>query len=347
MPKLTQEAGAAILGRMRWAGLLFLALLCWSTSGWGQEDTATSSTERGRQAFARGVQLSHDEHWGDALTQFEEAAAARDAPLVQFNIAYCQRALGRYVAARRTVLKVIANPAGLDPAQVDDTKAYLSEFDKVIARVHVTLDPPTAALTIDGRPLIADDRDPNTFLAGVGPAAEAKPLGKPSFDVLFDPTTHLVRASREGHHDALVHPSYRAGEVGVLDLHLDILPATIVIKSEPSQGIVKLDGREVGVAPIEFQRPAGNYKLEVVRDRFETYSASLALSPGQRAELTTKLSPYTAPLTKRWWFWSGAIAIVAGGILLTYFVTRPTPQPPPYDGGSAGWVVYGQGLRFY
>lgn len=318
-------------------------MVCWAAPVWAQDD----GTERGRQAFARGVQLVHDEHWGDALAQFEEAAVARDAPLVQFNIAYCQRALGRYVAARRSVLRVLADPKGLDPAQLDDAKAYLAEFDKVIARVHVTLDPPTATLTIDGRPLVADDRDSNTFLAGVGPAAEARPLGKASFEVLLDPTSHLVRASREGHQDVLLHPSYRAGETGVLDLHLDVLPATIVIKSEPAQAIVKIDNREVGLAPIEFQRPAGRYKLEVERAGFETHSADLELSSGQRAELTTKLVPYTVPLTKRWWFWTGAIAIVAGGVLTTYVLTRPTPEPPPYDGGSTNWVAHGQGgLRF-
>ncbi len=61
-----------------------------------------ATTERASQAFRNGVKLAKAEQWGDALVAFEAAAAARDAALVQFNIAYCPRALGRYVSARET-----------------------------------------------------------------------------------------------------------------------------------------------------------------------------------------------------------------------------------------------------
>ena len=140
--------------------------------------------------------------------------------------------------------------------------------------------------------------------------------------------------------------SYRAGDTATLDLHLDVLPATIAIKSEPGSGIVRIDSREVGVAPIEFQRPAGKYKLEVLLDNYETYSAALDLSPGQRSDLTARLNPYSEPITKKWWFWTGAAVVVAGGVVATYFLTRPSPQPPPYDGGSTNLVVHGQGWRW-
>lgn len=303
---------------------------------------ADDSTERGRQAFLRGVKLAKAEQWGEALAAFEEAAAARDAPLVQFNIAYCLRALGHYVAARQTATKVLASPEGLAPSQIEDTKAYLSEFEKVLVKVKVTLDPPTAALTVDGRPLQRSEGD--VFLGSIAPPGEGAAPGKKTFTIVLDPGVHLVRASRPGHEDAVVRRSYRAGEEAKLDLRLDILPATIAVKSEPGSGIVRIDDREVGVAPIEFQRPAGRYKLEVVRDEFETYAATLDLRPGQRADLTAKLVPYEEPIVKKWWFWTGAVAVVAGGAVLTYALTRPEPTPPPYDGGSTGWVVQPQSL---
>src|SRR5689334_19832228 len=72
-----------------------------------------AATERGRRAYLDGIKLAKAEQWGDALVAFEEAAAARDAPLVQFNIAYCQRALGRYLAARETTRRVLKDPTGL------------------------------------------------------------------------------------------------------------------------------------------------------------------------------------------------------------------------------------------
>jgi hypothetical protein len=323
------------------------ATVAWSpaATAQGTPSSGDDATARGRSAYVRGTALAHDEQWGEALAAFEEAAAARDAPLVEFNIAYCERALGRYVAARKTLQRVAADTSGLDPSQVEDTKAYLAEFDRLLVRVAVTLDPATAVVTVDGRPLAAGD-DETTFLGGVAPAGVGAALGKSSFTVVLDPGAHLFRAVREGHEDAVVRKSYRPGERAALDLHLDVLPATIAIRSEPPSAIVRVDAREVGLAPIEFQRPAGRYKLEVSLDRYDTYEAALDLRPGQHADMTARLNPYREPITKTWWFWTGAAAVVLGGAALTYALTRPAPQPPPYDAGSANWLVHGQGVRW-
>lgn len=299
------------------------------------QSAPTDATERGKQAFTRGVERVHEQKWGEALAAFEEAAAARDAPRIQFNIAYCQRALARYVAARRTLQRVLKDPAGLDPNELEDAKGYLAEFDQVMVRAHVTIDPKEAALTVDGRPLVAAD-DGNAHLAGVGPAGPPVSVGASSFAALLDPGAHVWRAVRPGHQDAIVQKSYRPGETVEVDLHLDMLPATVAVRSDPSLSIVRVDGREVGLAPIELQRVAGKYSLEVVRDQYEPYTTRLDLSPGQRTDLEAKLVPYKPPLTKKWWFWTTVGAVVVGGVVLTYALTRP---PAPYDGGSANWVV--------
>jgi len=309
-----------------------------------QTPPVDDATARGRNAYLRGVQLSRDQEWGAALASFEEAASARDAPLVEYNIAYCERALGRYVAARRTLQGLLVNAAGLDPAQIEDARGYLAESDKLVVRVAVHLDPADATLTIDGRPLAEGD-GPDTYVAGMAPPGNAAQLGKPSFVVLLDPGAHLFRAAREGHEDAVLARTYRAGENTALDLRLDVLPATISLRSEPPAALVRVDSREVGIAPIEFQRAAGRYRLEVLLDGYTTYESAVDLAPGQRADLTARLRPYQAPLTKKWWFWTGAAAVVVGGALATYFATRPSPQPPPYDPGSANWLAHAQSWR--
>jgi hypothetical protein len=333
---------------MRRGRLAVLLVALWTgvaASVDAQTPPTDDATVRGRNAFIRGQQLARDEHWGDALVAFQEAARARDAPVVEFNIAYCERALAKNVAARRTLLAVAADPTGLDPTQIEDMKGYLQEFDRLIAHVVVQLDPASAALTVDGRPLVEGDVK-GTYLAGVAPAGNGTPLGPSSFTVLLDPGLHQFRAVRQGHQDAVVSKSYHSGENATLDMHLDVLPATIAIRSDPPAAIVRVDSREVGLAPIEFQRPAGQYKLEVLLDHYETYNAALDLTPGQRSDLTARLNPYTEPLTKKWWFWTGAAAFVAGGVTATYFLTRPAPQPPPYDAGSANWLVHSQAARW-
>jgi hypothetical protein len=297
---------------------------------------ADDATLRGREAYLRGVQRTKDAQWGEALAAFEEAAAARDAPLVQYNIAFCQRALGRYVTARRTFRKVLASPEGLAASQVDDSKAFAAELDKLVVRVALTLDPPGAQLTVDGRPLTAVTEGESTVYVALPAGGTASgPTGK-TFDVELDPGVHLFRAVRAGHQDAFVSKTYKPGEKATLDLHLDTLPARVSVKSEPAQAIVRVDDREAGLAPIEIERPAGKYKIEVVLNGYETYSAALDLHAGQRSDITAKLVPVKESILKKWWFWTGAAVVVGAGAAITYAATRP---PPPYDGGSLNWVA--------
>jgi len=301
------------------------------------------ATQRGREAYLRGVELSKKEQWGDALAAFEEAAEARNAPVVQYNIVVCQRALGRYVAASRTAAAVLAQPEGLASSQVEDLKAFATEFEAVLVRLEVTLEPKSARLTVDGRPLLQDG---NEYLASVAPAGKGTSPASSTFTVVLDPGSHLFRATRPGHQPVLVQKSYRASQRTKLALRLDEMPATVAIESVPKAAIVRVNEREVGLAPIEFQRPAGRYTVEVVKDDFETYTAELDLHAGQRSDLTAKLVPYEQPIVEKWWFWTSIGAVVAGGAVLTYFLTRPEPEPPPYDGGSSGWVVTPQLFQF-
>jgi hypothetical protein len=124
-----------------------------------------------------------------------------------------------------------------------------------------------------------------------------------------------------------------------LRLELDEMPATIVVKSQPKDAIVRVDDREVGIAPIEFERPAGKYQLDVVMDGYENYSAALNLDAGQRTELTAELKLYQPPVYERWWFWVSLGGAVATGVVTAVVFTRPKPEPPPYDEGSTGWLV--------
>jgi hypothetical protein len=40
--------------------------------------------------------------------------------------------------------------------------------------------------------------------------------------------------------------------------------------------------------------------------------------------------------TKKWWFWAGVAAVVVGGAVATYALTRPAPPP---DCGNLGVCV--------
>ncbi len=303
-----------------------------------QEEDQT--TVQAREAFVAGTAAVKAGQWSEALAQFEQASALKAAPIVTFNIGYCQRALGHYVLARRSFERVLQDTTGLPDAQVEETRTYLAEIDKLLARVRITLDPPSARIAIDGRPLVPfGNSEPGLLVAGVAPAGEGKPPPASVFQVVIDPGVHLIQASRPGHADALVNKTFSPGAREDLPLKLDALPATIHVESDQPRAVVIVDDRDVGLAPIDLTRPAGRYRIQVVKKGFVSYDSTLELAPGQKANLMARMAREQEPLTKKWWFWSGTAAVLAGGITAAYLLTRPEPTPPPYDPGTLNWLA--------
>jgi hypothetical protein len=177
------------------------------------------------------------------------------------------------------------------------------------------------------------------LVAGVAAPGTGEEAAQDTFELIVDPGAHVIRASRDGHADIVLNPSYPPGIHAALNLELESLPAELHVESTVPGAVVVLDGRDVGVAPIAVSRPAGVYRVEVQKRDHVTYATTVRLDAGEHASLTARLVAESRPITTRWWFWSGAAAVVAGGIVATYMLTRPTPQAPPYQGGSSGWVV--------
>jgi hypothetical protein len=304
------------------------------------EEKEDPITQQAREAFVQGTAAVKAGQWSEALASFERANELKSAPIITFNIGYCQRALGRYVLARSSFIKVLADTSGLPAAQVEESRTFLDEIDnRVLARLKITLDPPTARIAIDGRPLVPFEPGSDLLVAGVAPAGDGDPPPKPVFEVVIDPGVHVIRASRPGHADVLVNKTFAPRSRDEIPLKLDELPATIHVESDKDRAIVLIDERDVGFAPIDITRPAGRYRIQVLKKGFVTYDSSLEVSPGQKANLKARLAAEEESITQQWWFWGGAAAIVAGGVTATYFLTRPEPLPPAYQGGSLNWVA--------
>lgn len=305
------------------------------------EDRALDEmTVRAREAFGRGTAAVKAGQWSEALQAFEQANSIKPSSVALFNIGYSQRALGRYVLAKASFEKALEGAAEMPTAQVDEAKAYLSEIDEQLARVKITLDPPNARLAIDGRPLVPfKPNDPKVLVAGIAPAGEGTTPRAPVFDVVIDPGMHLITASFPGHTNVLVNRTIAPKSREEIPLKLSELPANIHVESDQPRAVVMLDGRDVGLAPVDLTRPAGRYQIEVQKKGFMSYQATLTLAPGQKANLAARLAVEKESIVQKWWFWGGAAAVVAGGITAAYLLTRPEPQPPDYQRGSLGWLT--------
>src|SRR5947207_8021484 len=60
------------------------------------EDSGVSAA---RDAFRQGSALARQGQWPEALTAFRRSAALKGHPITTYDIAYCERALGRYARA--------------------------------------------------------------------------------------------------------------------------------------------------------------------------------------------------------------------------------------------------------
>jgi hypothetical protein len=290
--------------------------------------------------------------WSDALAAFEASSKLFPSATTTLNMGACERALGRYVRARATLARALAEDEAqgrrIPESSVAEAKGFIAEIDRVLARVTVTVDPPEAVIAVDGRPLAveASGASPAVASAGVLPPGPGAPPPAPTFVLVLDPGAHLFTLSRKGFTDALVNRTFTPGSTSTLDLKLDLLPATLKVTSTQAGALVRVDTDDVGPAPVDVLRPAGSYKVQVRRDGFLTYTTQVTVQPGEEVKLNATLLKDNPSVLTRWWFWASAVGVVGAGALTTYLVTKPPPKPPPYDGGSTGWVVHPAAIRF-
>ena len=278
--------------------------------------------------------------WAEALSTFQEVARIHSHPVVTFNVGLCERALGRYTRARATFARVLeaSQQGNVVGAVVAEASDYEREIDGLLVHLRLTLSPqPGTHLSVDGRSLSADG--PARYVAGLAQdGADDRPL-ESTFEIVLDPGTHIFHASREGYTDVVLNRSFSPAQNGDLQIDLERLPARVHVASSVERATVLMNGLLIGETPLDATRPPGRYRLEVRRPGFLPYETTVSLDAGGRADLTARLSPVSMPMTSKWWFWAGSVAIVATGALVTYALTRPTPEPPPYNGGGAGWVA--------
>ncbi len=302
------------------------------------------SRTKARALFMEGVARVKQAQWSEALASFEASQQLFPHATTTFNIGACERAMGRYTRARQALRKALAQAdrgeGQLASSLRVEAEGYIAEIERLLVRLDVRLDA-RGSIAIDGRPLVREGAEQ---VAGLAPPGLGSKAPGTRFKVLMDPGAHVITLSRKGYADAVVNRTFPAGTKSSLNLRLDRLPATLQISSNVRDAIVSVNGKDFGPAPVSVLRPPGRYSVLVNRDGFEPYEATVNVKPGEESALRATLVEERFQLTKQWWFWAGAAAVVVGGAALTYYLTRPDPDPAPYDSGSTGWLV--EPIRF-
>ncbi len=316
--------------------VLVLSVLMLS-SGVLRADEPDEDTKAAAEAFSRGVELSKEQKWGEALEAFELAASKKKHPLTTYNRGVAERALGRFTRAHLRFTEALAENEAAGGSQLaqsyrDEAKSFLDQINGLLVHVDVTLDPPDAELVIDGRPIHWVKE--GVGFANISPPQRGTPVGKNTFELVVDPGAHVFTVTKEGF-DALVRTEVlKPATKTPLKLSLTQLPAKLHVTATQSDALVRVQDTEVGPAPVQLERPAGEYRVEVRKSGFVPYTTRVLLKAGQPTELNARLVE-DPPFYKRFWFWSG-VGVVAVGAFLTAFVALSTSE---YDGGTTGWVA--------
>jgi hypothetical protein len=313
------------------------------------------SAAEARAAFLEGTGLVEKAQWAEALASFERAAKLRPHPVTTYNIGACERAMGRYTRARdRFRAALTENEAGgghlLPESLLTETKGDLGQIDEILAKVAFTVRPENASIQVDGRPLglvgslggpqtPEGEGGPPTVVAGLREPGPGEPPPAGTFTLVIDPGAHVFSFSRKGFSDQVVNKTFDPGKTYTVTLELDRLPATLHIASNRDGAIVVVNGTDVGPAPIDLLRPAGDYKVAVQKQGFAKYETQVSLKPGEETNLRAALPEEKKSLVTRWWFWTAAAVVVSAAAVGTYYLTRPAPERADVSGGSLDWKV--------
>jgi len=119
----------------------------------------SDATEAARAHFKTGMKLFSDQNFAGALAEFEAAYEIKPGPGSLQNVALCQKALFRYgEAADSLTLLLTRHDAELSDAERAAAKRARDELVALVGTVSLVIVPPTAEVTVDGRPLVGADR---------------------------------------------------------------------------------------------------------------------------------------------------------------------------------------------
>jgi hypothetical protein len=94
--------------------------------------------------------------------------------------------------------------------------------------------------------------------------------------------------------------AYELGTVAQQQAMLDRLWSTVLVRVQPSDAAVRIDGHTVGMASrfgsarTSMRIPPGRYRFEASRAGYETYSTDVALQPGEKFVIARKLTRLSA-----------------------------------------------------
>lgn len=270
--------------------------------------SGASAEAEARRHFESGAAMFQLENYEGALIEFQESYRVRPVSVVLFNIAQTFKLLYRYTEAIDAYEEYLRTE---DQIPADRRQAVRS----TIAALRRAVSPITFDVDVDGTAITIDGRD-------VG----RSPLGEP---VRLAAGTRHIQAERDGYVTVRLELAVVGGRARTVRIQMPPADtaATLSVRSSQPAARVRIDGLDLGQAPVERSLGPGGHNVEVVADGFLTFRREILLTARQRRELFADLERERS-LFERWWFWTGVGAVVVGSVILAVALSSGGQRDP-------------------
>lgn len=273
---------------------------------------ATDPATIGRISFDRAVHALEESRFADAALAFEESYRINPVPVVQFNLAYAYRGLGRINDAIQQIERFLAAPGSTPADRVAAAQTELTTLRGLLVHVQVTRTPADAQLMVDGQ--IAT-------LVGT--------------ELVVDPGHHVLELSRDGYRRARREVDWPAQTRTELSFALELVDIAPRLRIEPSipNAVVTVDGNVLGPGLQEREIASGSHDVRISAEGYVPFQRTIVVG-------RTGLHRVDAMLTQRRnnspWPWLAPTIVVAGtaaivGVSLAIYFAQPGSIPDPMN----------------
>lgn len=214
--------------------------------------------------------------WDGARTGFAAAYEASKNPRVLFNVAVCEKNLGRYARAIETFKKELTEGKGqLASDEEADVRAQITGLETFVAELTIDVSEPGADIYVDENK--------------VG----TSPLSAP---VSVQVGERHIRAIKPGFAEGRETIDMKGGGAAKVSVKLAPNVKTSLVNIAvigPPNAVVKIDGKEVGAAPYKGQVAvtADPHQFSAEAPGYVTATQSFVVREGEPSNLTLHLDP--------------------------------------------------------
>jgi len=92
------------------------------------------------------------------------------------------------------------------------------------------------------------------------------------------------------------------------------------VRSPVAGALVYVDGERLGTVPAEVALAAGRHQVRIEHPDYRRAETTVEITSGDEKRLDVELEKNPG-LLKKWWFWTGAGVVLAGGVGVTIALT--------------------------